>query len=73
LFDTLAAAYASAGRFAEAERAESDALREAEARGERAKLPGFRERLALYRAKRPFVEGKTPPAQMGATDESTSP
>jgi tetratricopeptide (TPR) repeat protein len=61
LLDTLAAAYASAGRFEEAVRAEIDALRGANTRGEALKAADYQARLALYRAKRPFVEGAALP------------
>ncbi len=73
LLDTLAAAYASAGRFEEAVRAQTDALRLADARGERAKAADYRARLALYRAERPFVEGATRPTTEPSTQRPGDP
>ena len=61
LLDTLAAAYASAGRFEEAVRAETDALRIANARGEALKAADYQVRLTLYRAEKPFVDGAALP------------
>jgi Flp pilus assembly protein TadD len=54
--DTLAAAYAEIGRFAEALAAASAALALAPAR-EPAIVPELEQRLALYRAGRPFRQG----------------
>jgi arylsulfatase A-like enzyme len=65
LFDTLAAAYASAGRYEEAVDAEVDAIRTANALDERNKARDFATRLALYRSARPFVDGQ-PPAPIEA-------
>jgi tetratricopeptide (TPR) repeat protein len=50
--DTLAAAYAAAGRFAEAVEAQRKAV-DLVPEGER---QGYRQRLALYEAGRPFVQ-----------------
>jgi tetratricopeptide (TPR) repeat protein len=52
--DTLAAAYAAAGRFAEAERTQREALRMAEAEPD-APLAAYRERLARYAVGDAFV------------------
>ncbi len=56
VLDTLAAAYASAGRFGRARATALRALELAEARGDRGLADGIRERLALYRTRRPYVE-----------------
>ncbi|MEE9606407.1 MAG: tetratricopeptide repeat protein [Myxococcota bacterium] len=56
VLDTLAAAYASAGRFDDAVRAASEAAALAAARGDEALSATIRERLALYRADQPYVQ-----------------
>jgi tetratricopeptide (TPR) repeat protein len=59
--DTLAAAYAAASRFDEATATAEEAARLAD-RAEHAALgAALRERLALYRAGRPYREGETDP------------
>jgi tetratricopeptide (TPR) repeat protein len=60
LLDTLAAAQAAAGDFSGAARRAEDAVERAEAAGETLLAAAIRERLALYRAGRPFVQ--PPPA-----------
>jgi tetratricopeptide (TPR) repeat protein len=54
--DTLAAAYAAAGRYDEAARVAEQALRQVEARGPPAFAEQIRARLALYRAGRSYQE-----------------
>jgi len=54
--DTLAAAYAAAGRYDEAARVAEQALRQAEGAGPPALAEQIRARLALYRAGRPYQE-----------------
>ncbi len=56
VLDTLAAAYAAAGRFDEAVGAQQRAIALAERAGRKAAASEFRRRLALYRAGRPYVE-----------------
>jgi spermidine synthase len=56
VLDTLAAAYAAAGRYGEAARVAEQALLQAEAAGPAALAAQIRERLALYRAGRPYQE-----------------
>jgi tetratricopeptide (TPR) repeat protein len=56
VLDTLAAAYAAAGRYGEAARVAEQALLQAEAAGPAALAAQIRERLALYRAGRPYRE-----------------
>lgn len=73
LLDTLAAAYASAGRFEEAVRTETDALRIANARGEALKAADYQTRLALYRAERPFVEGAALPTAEPTAERPSGP
>ncbi|MCB9913760.1 MAG: sulfatase-like hydrolase/transferase [Planctomycetes bacterium] len=55
--DTLAAAYAELGRWAEAVSAANAALERAAAEGDEALARGVRERLAGYEAQRPFRDG----------------
>lgn len=57
MLDTMAAAYACAGRFDEAIAAAETALRLAEEAGDRTSAAGTRSRLALYRNRRPYVAG----------------
>jgi tetratricopeptide (TPR) repeat protein len=52
--DTLAAAYAQAGRFGDAVAAGRDALAAARTRDDRAIIPELEQRLELYRSQRPF-------------------
>ena len=54
LLDTLAAAYAEAGRFAEARTTALQALRLAMQEGNRALVDGLRARIALYEAGKPY-------------------
>lgn len=56
--DTLAAAYAAAGRYADAQRVGARALVLAEANGE-GDPASLRTRLALYRANRPYRANRT--------------
>ena len=56
VLDTLAAAYAAAGRYDEAVRVAEQALRQAETAGPPALAGQIRARLALYRAGRPHLE-----------------
>jgi spermidine synthase len=56
VLDTLAAAYAAAGRYGEAARVAEQALRQVEAAGPPAFAGQIRARLALYRAGRPYQE-----------------
>ncbi len=56
VLDTLAAAYAAAGRFDEAIGAQQRAIALAERAGRKAVASEFRRRLALYRSGRPYVE-----------------
>jgi tetratricopeptide (TPR) repeat protein len=59
VLDTLAAAYAAAGRFDEAVRTASQAVELADARGEADLRRDIDTKLALYRERRPFVEEPT--------------
>jgi cytochrome c-type biogenesis protein CcmH/NrfG len=54
--DSLAAAYAEAGRFAQAIEAARRAIALAEAAGQTSSLPRFHQRLELYQAGQPFHE-----------------
>lgn len=54
--DTLAAAYAEAGRFDDAIRIEQRAIEAAEQAGEKTRAAKLRQRLALYRAGQPYRE-----------------
>jgi Tfp pilus assembly protein PilF len=56
LLDTLAAAYAAAGRYADAVAAAERAVDLAGSRGDAALAADIRSRLALYRSGRPYVE-----------------
>jgi Flp pilus assembly protein TadD len=56
VFDTLAAAYAAAGRFDKAIAAERRAIALARRADRKAAVAEFRRRLALYRTGRPYVE-----------------
>jgi tetratricopeptide (TPR) repeat protein len=69
LLDTLAAAYASAGRFDKAVDTARLALQLATARGINGLVPGITERLALYQASRPFI-ASTQPSTAPSTRES---
>jgi spermidine synthase len=55
LLDTLAAAYAAAGRFEEAIRSAEQALALAEAEGSLALAQTFRERISDYRSRKPYT------------------
>jgi tetratricopeptide (TPR) repeat protein len=59
LLDTLAAAYAAAGRFEEAVRSAEQAVVLAEAEGDLAMAATFRKRLSNYRSREPYVEPVT--------------
>ncbi len=54
LHGTLAAAYAEAGRFADAVRAQETAIARLRARGQVLLLPDYEARLALFRTQRPY-------------------
>jgi spermidine synthase len=54
--DTLAAAYAAAGRYGDAVRVAEQALRQVEAGGPPALAEPIRARIALYRAGQPYRE-----------------
>jgi tetratricopeptide (TPR) repeat protein len=56
VLDTLAAAYASAGRFADAVRTLEHAISLSRERQDEASVREFTDRLALYRSRRAFVE-----------------
>jgi tetratricopeptide (TPR) repeat protein len=56
VLDTLAAAYASAGRFGAATRTVQRAIEIARSSGDEELVAEFEQRLALYRARRPYVE-----------------
>ena len=56
MLDTLAAAYASAGRFDAAVAAGERAVRASETSETPAQTQALRERLALYRARRAYQE-----------------
>ena len=56
VLDTLAAAYASAGRFADAVRTLEHAIRISREREDEASVREFVDRLTLYRARRAYVE-----------------
>lgn len=58
LLDTLAAAYAEAGRFDDAVRTAQRAIKLAEEGRQEVDLTGFRNRLSLYESKKPFREGR---------------
>jgi spermidine synthase len=60
ILDTLAAAYARAGRYKDAIRAAEDARTAALTAGDRPLAGAIEERLALYRAHQPFFERHTP-------------
>jgi Flp pilus assembly protein TadD len=62
--DTLAAAYAAAGRFDDAVITAERALRLAEAAGEAPLSKAIRARLELYRAGRPYREKPPPPEHL---------
>jgi tetratricopeptide (TPR) repeat protein len=55
ILDALAAAYASAGRYTEAVTTEKSALEIVEKAGAASAAAPIRERLELYRKKRPYV------------------
>jgi tetratricopeptide (TPR) repeat protein len=57
VLDTLAAAYASSGRFGDAIRSSRRALEVARSSGDPELVAELEQRLALYRARRPYVEG----------------
>jgi Flp pilus assembly protein TadD len=57
VLDTLAAAYASARRFGDAIRTLGRAIEIAGSRGDAELVAEFEQRLALYRARQPYVEG----------------
>lgn len=54
--DTLAAAYAEAGQFQEAVTTQENAIRLLESIGNFVELPGYQQRLDLYKAKNPYRE-----------------
>jgi 2-methylcitrate dehydratase PrpD len=56
LLDTLAAAYAEAGRFEDAVKAARQAIKLAEERQQQVDITGFKDRLSLYEAKKPYHE-----------------
>jgi spermidine synthase len=56
ILDTLAAAYAAAGRFAEAQAALERALRLTPASGPGPRREALQDRLRLYQARRPYLE-----------------
>jgi spermidine synthase len=56
LLDTLAAAYAAAGRFEEAIRSAEQAMALAEAEGALARAQTFRRRISDYRSREPYIE-----------------
>lgn len=56
VLDTLAAAYASAGRFADAVRTLERAIAISRRAGDEASLREFEARLARYRSRRPYIE-----------------
>jgi tetratricopeptide (TPR) repeat protein len=56
VLDTLAAAYASSGRFGDATRTMRRAIEIARSSGDAELVAEFEQRLALYRAHRPYVE-----------------
>ena len=58
--DTLAAAYAAAGRFEDATRVASQAAALAQEQGQTGIGEQIRARLALYRERRAFVEAESP-------------
>jgi Flp pilus assembly protein TadD len=58
VLDTLAAAYASAGRFADAARTAQRAARLGREGDDAALVSAIENRLTLYRSQRPFVEGR---------------
>jgi tetratricopeptide (TPR) repeat protein len=58
VLDTLATAYASAGRFEEAVKTERLAIERVSTQADAENTDDFRARLALFEAGKPFVEGK---------------
>lgn len=70
--DTLAAAYAEAGRFADAVTPAQDAIRFAEASGNQALAAAVQGRLRLYQSRTPYREKLTPTTGPG-TAPSTRP
>ncbi len=66
ILDTLAAAYAEAGRFPEAVKTAEEARTLAARRGNRALAAAIEKRLALYRKKLPVRDGPPLPPSPGA-------
>jgi tetratricopeptide (TPR) repeat protein len=62
ILDTLAAAYAAAGRFPEALTAARQALELAGQQSDKVLIDGLRSRIALYEASRPFHKAQPSPA-----------
>lgn len=56
MIDTLAAAYAAAGRFDDAVKSQKEAIRLATAAGMTDVLPRYEERLKLFESGKPFIE-----------------
>ena len=56
VLDTMAAAYAEAGRFDEAVKAEQRAVESADQAGEKGRAAKLRQRLQLYESRQPFRE-----------------
>lgn len=54
--DTLAAAYAEAGRYAEAVAEQKRAIKVLKADGNEDQIPDFQSRLVLYESSRPYRE-----------------
>jgi protein O-mannosyl-transferase len=74
VLDTLAAAYAEAGKFSEAVAAAGKALRLAEQHGRpAAALTPLRERMALYKAKEPFRQIAPLPVTFQASTDNLPP
>ena len=66
VLDTLAAAYAEAGRFREALAAANEARRLASQQNNPALADALRARIALYEAGKPYHEAQSVPAQRPA-------
>jgi spermidine synthase len=72
--DTLAAAYAAAGRFAEARAAAAEALSRSRAAGDERHAPDIAARLALYERGESFlVAGRAQDGEAGAGREPAAP
>jgi spermidine synthase len=72
LLDTLAAAYAAAGRFDAAVATAGRAASGAEATGNETEASEFRARSSLYRRGEPYIEGNTDDTSLAPMPEAFS-